>query len=403
MQSTESQLLALGATVRDMFREQWRQVGRESGALPAGDAAVPEPELEALAPELDIVRAPVEPPAPPAEAPHRPADALAVEAGSRITPVLQSSVRNTLVGVRVVDDAGIVVASTRGELGMSLASIEEVRTALAGRRASALRARASDQGTVPLRSISRGQRYRVFVALPVIEQGRVIGAVLLSRTPLDTAKALYLKRGPLLVVVLVVLGAVVLVSTVTAVMIGRPIRALTRQAERAAAGERRAMSELRAAGTDELARLSRSVAQMADTLERREQYIRDFAAQVSHEFKTPLTTIRGTLELLQDHGDEMSDEERRRFLGNLQDASNRLERLVRRLLELARPTCCAPPTTAATFSESSPRPSISSASPACGSSSSCRPTSALPGSRPRPWRRCWRTSWTTPASTPAQP
>jgi signal transduction histidine kinase len=75
---------------------------------------------------------------------------------------------------------------------------------------------------------------------------------------------------------------------------------------------------------------------MASTLETRSAYIRDFAAHVSHEFKTPLTSMQGAVELLREHGAGMSREERERFLGMVSADTERLERLVRRLLELAR-------------------------------------------------------------------
>ena len=52
---------------------------------------------------------------------------------------------------------------------------------------------------------------------------------------------------------------------------------------------------------------------MAERIERRSRYLRDFAAALSHEFKTPIAGISGAIELLQDHEGSMSDEERRRF------------------------------------------------------------------------------------------
>jgi len=66
----------------------------------------------------------------------------------------------------------------------------------------------------------------------------------------------------------------------------------------------------------------------------RARYLRDFAAAVSHEFKTPLAGIRGALELLGEH--EMTRDERRRFLANASADADRLALLVQRLLELAR-------------------------------------------------------------------
>jgi two-component system sensor histidine kinase ChvG len=75
---------------------------------------------------------------------------------------------------------------------------------------------------------------------------------------------------------------------------------------------------------------------MADRIERRSRYLKDFAAAVSHEFKTPIAGISGAIELLEEHGAEMSEAERRRFLGNAAADADRLARLVQRLLDLAR-------------------------------------------------------------------
>jgi signal transduction histidine kinase len=75
---------------------------------------------------------------------------------------------------------------------------------------------------------------------------------------------------------------------------------------------------------------------MAGTLEERAEYIRSFATSVSHEFKTPLASIRGSVELLQDHIAVMSTDEREKFLQNISLDADRLERLVRGLLDLAR-------------------------------------------------------------------
>src|SRR3546814_16253407 len=57
---------------------------------------------------------------------------------------------------------------------------------------------------------------------------------------------------------------------------------------------------------------------------------------MSHEFKTPLSGIRGAIELLEDHDATMSAEERRRFLANADADARRLASLVSRLLALAR-------------------------------------------------------------------
>jgi signal transduction histidine kinase len=85
-----------------------------------------------------------------------------------------------------------------------------------------------------------------------------------------------------------------------------------------------------------VALLSQSFSEMARSLEHRSEYIRNFAAHVSHEFKTPLTAIQGAIELLEEHSHDMPAEQRARFLHNISLDAERLKRLVDRLLEMAR-------------------------------------------------------------------
>src|SRR5207245_2862144 len=69
-------------------------------------------------------------------------------------------------------------------------------------------------------------------------------------------------------------------------------------------------------------------------LRRADQIRRDFVANVSHELRTPLTAIRGYVEALAD-GDA-TVEESRRFLEIIARHTQRMERLVKDLLRLAR-------------------------------------------------------------------
>lgn len=321
VRSTEAQLLAQGVLVRELLLE-------DMGEVPAS-------EVDVLEPSVDLGRDDILPRPPVGTAPPREADPALVAAGAVVEPRLRSAVRQTLTGVRIVDRNGIVVATSGTEGGLSLAEREEVREALAGRRASVLRERISDQPVPPLESLSRGQRYRVFVALPIEAHGEVVGAVVLSRTPLDIRKALWARRGPLTVAAGAILVVAMVVTLVTALFVGRPVRLLIGQARRAASGERGAVREIRGAGTREMRELSRALAEMARTIEQREEYIRTFASHVSHEFKTPLTTIRGAVELLRD-ADASDPAERESLLRSAQAATERLQRLVDGLLALAR-------------------------------------------------------------------
>ena len=69
-------------------------------------------------------------------------------------------------------------------------------------------------------------------------------------------------------------------------------------------------------------------------LRRADQIRRDFVANVSHELRTPLTAIRGYVEALSE--DDATAEEQKRFLDIIARHANRMERLVKDLLRLAR-------------------------------------------------------------------
>jgi signal transduction histidine kinase len=352
IRQTESELIAQGvfvsAAYRTLFERLVRQPRAQRPPVPAvgPDYGKPityvERQTDPAGPwrprlvRLDLAQDPVLPVPPPPDWTEQTPDPLAAAVGRELEPVLRDAQVTTLAGMRVIDYRGVIVATTGNDLGRSMLNHEEARRALTGEYVSLMRRRGSQSQPPPLDSISRGARIRVAVAVPILHHGRVIGAVALLRTPANIQNAIRGKRRELAwggaALVLTVVG----LSLFTTVTIGRPVRALIGQARRAARGEANAVTPLRHAGTREIAELSETVAAMARTLEERARYIRDFAAHVSHEFKTPLTAIRGTVELMRDHGDEMDGAERERFLALLESDAERLERLVRRLLELAR-------------------------------------------------------------------
>jgi two-component system sensor histidine kinase ChvG len=92
---------------------------------------------------------------------------------------------------------------------------------------------------------------------------------------------------------------------------------------------------LRLTRSDEIGQLGRAFDALVEQLDARARYISELAANVSHEFKTPLTAIRGAAELLCD-GADGDPQARRRFLDNNLADTCRLDRLVSRLLDLSR-------------------------------------------------------------------
>ena len=128
------------------------------------------------------------------------------------------------------------------------------------------------------------------------------------------------------------LGGVLLavaLSVALARRLTRPIGALAQATERVAAGEPGV--EVPVSGDDELAGLGRSFNAMSGELTRARESQRKFLESVSHELKTPLTSIRGYAEAVQEGAVAPHDGAR-----VIADEAGRLQRLVNDLVDLAR-------------------------------------------------------------------
>jgi signal transduction histidine kinase len=335
VRETEAELIAQAAILAALFERSvaasaW-ELGDYGVRLDAGSLASRETAIE---PQIDLATHPPRYRRPEARVAAVAASETMLRIGAEISGLFLEAQRTTLAGLRVLDANGTVIGG-RDELGLSLAHVEEVRAAMGGRYASTLRARLPDYPAPPLASLSRGTGVRIFVAFPVVSGDRLIGVVYLSRTPNNILRHMYATRDRFILAGLTILGLTLLIGWVTTRTLVRPINSLAAQAQQLGRGNREALVPLDHYGTQELAALGSSFLEMARSLDGRSQYIRDFAAHVSHEFKTPLSAIRGSAELLQEHLGDMSDADRARFLGNIVADTDRLRLLVSRLIELA--------------------------------------------------------------------
>lgn len=337
VQRTEAELIGQSAIVAAMAAAQIR----EKPDIPLGAAVVaelkrgPSEPYAPIEPKLDLARGPILGPRPDALPAPAPAHPDLQEIGRRMTPILIDAQTITLAGFRILDANGVVIAG-KGEVGLSLAHVEEVREGLAGRFRSVLRNRISKNPPPPVYSVSRGTSVRVFTVLPIVVNGHVAGVVYASRTPSNIVKQFYDESGRIALAAASILFATLLVGLLFSRFVNRPVQALIRRTEEIARGDRGAIQPLRSHGTREFAQLSESFLAMAESLHERSDYLRTFAAHVSHELKSPLTSIRGASELMLENADVMTEEERGRFLSNIRADAERLSALVGRLRDLAR-------------------------------------------------------------------
>ena len=176
---------------------------------------------------------------------------------------------------------------------------------------------------------------------PVIVHGQTLGTVVVEAgRPSGT---LAREIGPILAVVAAIL--VVGAGALAAVLVFRPahrrLQGLTDAAQRLGGGD--PVARAPETGGDEITGVARAFNQMADDLADRAAQLqasdrarRQLLADVSHELMTPLTAIRGYLETLAMPTLALDEAARRRYLQIVGEETQRLERLIGDLLELAR-------------------------------------------------------------------
>lgn len=261
--------------------------------------------------------------------------------GPDVGPVARAAARAAdLVRTRAVvefvflDARGCTIADPSGTSGGCVDHWEEVAVALAGQYAAHARARALPQSLSPS-DIGRTGAVRIATALPVHHDGRVVGVVHAARRASGPLEVVLEHRRTVVAAVVVCVSLMLGVTWFLTWAISRPVRAVTMAARAVVRGEAPRMVPTPRLAPAELDVLADTVNRMTELLTDKAEYIAAFAATVSHELKSPITGIRGAVELLQD-GATMPETQRRRFLANIDASARRMETLVRRLLELAR-------------------------------------------------------------------
>ncbi len=190
---------------------------------------------------------------------------------------------------------------------------EEVLHALAGESVVSVR-KAPDR------------RRLLIAAVPVQRFKQVLGALMVTTTSSEIERAVREVRFGILKVFAIALGVTVLLSFYLAGTIARPVRRLAEAAD---------MVRGRQDGdtpipdftnrNDEIGDLSGALRDMTEALWERMQAIESFAADVSHEIKNPLTSLRSAVETASRVKDP---EQQRRLMSIIQEDVKRLDRLI---------------------------------------------------------------------------
>jgi len=174
----------------------------------------------------------------------------------------------------------------------------------------------------------------VSVGVPIQRGAAVRGALVLSTRGGDIDKVIASERWGLLRFFLVIAGVMLVLSLSLANTIGEPVRKLADAAERVRRGikSRQQIPDF-TDRSDEIGHLSRALGEMTQAMYGRIDAIESFAADVAHELKNPLTSLRSAVETLPRVKSEPS---RLRLMEIMQHDVRRLDRLISDISDASR-------------------------------------------------------------------
>jgi len=196
----------------------------------------------------------------------------------------------------------------------------------------ALQALSGDSGSA-VQSDDQTGGLVITVAVPLQRYKQVLGAVMLSTSNREIEDELRTVRLELLRIFGVTLLVTVLLSLYLASTIARPIRRLAAAAQRARGRGARIEIPDVTGRNDEIGELARSLREMTDALWQRMSAIESFAADVAHEIKNPLSSLRSAVETAARLDDPVKQ---RRLMAIVQDDVERLDRLITDISDASR-------------------------------------------------------------------
>lgn len=203
----------------------------------------------------------------------------------------------------------------------------------AGRNYPEVAAAAVGVNDAEVRVDDRG-RVVISVAVPIQRFRAILGVLMLSTQGGEIDEAVKAERFVIVRVFLVAAAVMVLLSVLLAGTIADPVRKLAAAAERV---RRRIKTRVEipdfSARSDEIGHLSRALRDMTGALYNRIEAIESFAADVAHELKNPLTSLRSAVETLPL---AKSDASRGRLLEVIQHDVKRLDRLISDISDASR-------------------------------------------------------------------
>jgi two-component system sensor histidine kinase CreC len=168
----------------------------------------------------------------------------------------------------------------------------------------------------------------LFIAAPVMVKGQPAGVLTVAKPTTNINSFLTQAKPRIIRVAVLSFIAAVLLGFLVALWITRPIQRMTDYANAVSNGQRVNFPKL---DRTEIGLMGRALQKMQTALEGKD-YVERFVQQLTHEIKSPLSAIRGSAELLEE---DVPPDRRKRFLTHIRTETNRIQRIVDRMLTLA--------------------------------------------------------------------
>ena len=190
----------------------------------------------------------------------------------------------------------------------------------------------SDSATGHIDGLYEEERY--VVSAPIVSNGTATGLVLVSVPTLTTGKTLNRISNIFLTAAVFVVLISVLAVTAFARRESKPLRDMAKAANDFAHGNLEARVRVEEDYSEEVEELALAFNNMASSLQKSEYRRQEFVANVSHELKTPMTTISGYIDGILDG--TIPPDRRAHYLQIVSDETKRLSRLVRSMLDISQ-------------------------------------------------------------------
>ncbi len=268
------------------------------------------------------------------------ADVIATLANAYVLEDGLSS-RDFLVNLDVacqVSDADAVICNSQGQVILcseSLLDCEHIGMQISSRDYLAqIVENGGDTATGTIQGLYEDTRYIVSLPISNAESGDLAGFVIVSTPIAATDEVVHQITSTFLSVAMIVVLIAVLAVSLFARQQSRPMKDMVKVTNAFSHGELDARVVVKDGYSVEAEELALAFNNMATVLQKGEYQRQEFVANVSHELKTPMTTISGYVDGILDG--TIPPERQRHYLQIVSDETKRLSRLVRSMLDISQ-------------------------------------------------------------------